>query len=267
MPRRPRRIAASQSAGNVENLPTAGKNVSVGNAARNGLLSALLAGGGYGAAETAIEGPLGWARSMGDAPDMTALTGGLGESWQIARNTYKPYPAGIVFHAVIDACLRLRARIGHRTDGIATVTVRGSALLLARGDRPVRSERDARVSIHHTAACALLLGQAGIAEFMPPVVFDPAVAGFRDRVSAVCDDTMPDGAATVQLRMASGELLEETVRDPRGSLAHPLSDAELEDKLRQCAAFGGSGWDAQRVIDAVWRLEDLEDIGGLMHQA
>src|SRR3546814_6867522 len=40
-------LAASQSAGIVENLSTAGKNVSVGNAARNGLLSALLAGGGY----------------------------------------------------------------------------------------------------------------------------------------------------------------------------------------------------------------------------
>src|SRR4030095_9165716 len=40
-------IAANQSAGNVENLPTAAKNVSVGNAARNGLLAALLAQEGY----------------------------------------------------------------------------------------------------------------------------------------------------------------------------------------------------------------------------
>ena len=36
-------IAASQSAGLVENLPSAAKNVSVGNAARNGLFAALLA--------------------------------------------------------------------------------------------------------------------------------------------------------------------------------------------------------------------------------
>ena len=35
-------IAASQSAGIVENLPSAAKNVSVGNAARNGLFAALL---------------------------------------------------------------------------------------------------------------------------------------------------------------------------------------------------------------------------------
>ena len=63
-------IAASQSAGMVENLPSAAKNVSVGNAARNGLFAALLAEQGYTAAPAAIEGALGWARAMGDEPDV-----------------------------------------------------------------------------------------------------------------------------------------------------------------------------------------------------
>ena len=42
-------IAASQAAGIVENLPNGAKNVSVGNSARNGLLSALFAQQGYNA--------------------------------------------------------------------------------------------------------------------------------------------------------------------------------------------------------------------------
>ena len=67
-------IAASQSAGIVENLLSAAKNVSVGNAARNGLFAALLAAEGYSASPRAIEGPLGWARAMGDEPDI-ALDG------------------------------------------------------------------------------------------------------------------------------------------------------------------------------------------------
>src|SRR3954449_5130230 len=104
-------IAASQSAGVVENLPSAAKNVSVGNAARNGLFAALLAEQGYTAAPAAIEGPLGWARAMGGDPNLARLTGSLGKTWEIAKNTYKPYPAGIVFHAVIDACLTLRAKL------------------------------------------------------------------------------------------------------------------------------------------------------------
>src|SRR5215203_2653830 len=85
-------IAASQSAGLVENLPTGAKNVGVGNAARNGMLAALLAAEGYEAAPAAIEGPLGWARAMGDVPDLAAITAEPGTRWEIARNTYKPYP-------------------------------------------------------------------------------------------------------------------------------------------------------------------------------
>src|SRR3546814_12542994 len=87
-----------------------------------------------------MDGSLGWARAMGDAADTEALTGGLGSRWEITRNTYKPYPAGIVFHAVIDACLRLRPRIRAPADSIAAVVVNGSALLLRSAERRAGKE-------------------------------------------------------------------------------------------------------------------------------
>ena len=257
-------VAASQSAGNVENLPSAAKNVSVGNAARNGLFAALLAQQGYEAAPRAIEGPLGWARTMGDEPDLARLLDGLGKSWEIAKNTYKPYPAGIVFHSVIDACLLLRERIDRNVEQVASVTVQGSALLLARGDRPVNNERDARVSIHHCVACGLLLGKAGVTEFARETVVRPDIAQLRQKVGAELDARMPDGAARVTLRLLSGEVLSETVTSPRGSQAAPLSDRDLEEKLREGVRTGRSDWDADRVIDAVWRLDAVDDVGNLL---
>ncbi|MFB6459675.1 MmgE/PrpD family protein [Bradyrhizobium tunisiense] len=257
-------LAASQSAGNVENLPSAAKNVSVGNAARNGLFAALLAQQGYEAAPRAIEGPLGWARTMGDEPDIARLLDGLGKTWEIAKNTYKPYPAGIVFHAVIDACLKLREQIGRHFDQIDAVTVQGSALLLARGDRPVNNERDARVSIHHCVACGLLLGRAGVAEFARETVVRPDIAQLRQKVRAQLDTRMPDGAARVTLRLSSGEALTETVMSPRGSQAAPLSDRDIEEKLREGIRTGRSDWDADRVIDAVWRLDAADDVGKVL---
>jgi 2-methylcitrate dehydratase PrpD len=257
-------IAASQSAGIVENLPSAAKNVSVGNAARNGLFAALLAAEGYSASPRAIEGPLGWARAMGDEPDLTRLTGGLGRSWEIAKNTYKPYPAGIVFHAVIDACFRLREKLGRRVDDIESITVQGSALLLARGDRVVGNERDARVSIHHCAAVALLLGMAGVAEFAEATVFRPDIVAMRQKVKASRDASLPDGAARVIVQLHSSETFEEIVTDAKGSLADPLSDRDIETKLRDSARLGGADWDVDRLIDHVWRLDTLADVSGLM---
>jgi 2-methylcitrate dehydratase PrpD len=257
-------IAASQSAGIVENLPSAAKNVSVGNAARNGLFAALLAAEGYSASPRAIEGPLGWARAMGDEPDMARLIGGLGKTWEIAKNTYKPYPAGIVFHAVIDACFNLREKLNRRIDNIESITVQGSALLLARGDRVVRNERDARVSIHHCAAIALLLGGAGVPEFESATVFRPDIVSLRQKVMAQLDASLPDGAARVMVRLDSGETFEENVMDAKGSLADPLSDRDIEAKLRACARLGRTDWDVERVIDHVWRLDTLADVSSLM---
>lgn len=257
-------LASSQSAGTVENLPSAAKNVSMGNAARNGLFAALLAQAGYDAAPRSIEGKLGWARAMGDAPNLDALTGGLGETWQIAQNTYKPYPSGIVFHSVIDACLTLRRKLANGADDVAEVIVEGSALLLARGDRVVHNERDARVSIHHAVACGLLLGKAGPEEFSARMASDPAMAAFRGKVQASLNPAMADGAARVTMRMRDNTMHQETVAHARGSLQAPLTDADLEAKLREGAEMAKFAGDIDTLIATIWSLEDAASITPLM---
>ncbi|HUC18531.1 MAG TPA: MmgE/PrpD family protein [Acetobacteraceae bacterium] len=253
-------IAASQSAGLVENLASAAKNVGVGNAARNGLLAALLARAGYMAAAQALEGPLGWARAMGDAPAPEAFSAELGTRWEYAANTYKPYPAGIVFHAVIDACLELRKRFGISLGDLQSVTVRGDRLLLDRGDRPVTNARDARVSIHHCAAVAFVRGRAGVEEFEPPAVTNPAIVALRRKVYVECDPSLPSGGAIVIARAQDGRSMSVRVDAALGSVAQPLSDRDLEAKFRDNAARSGGAMDAEACIAAVWTIEEAANV-------
>lgn len=260
-------IAASQSAGVVENLPSGAKNVGVGNAARNGLFAALFAEQGYTAAPGAIEGPRGWARAAGDEPKLVELTGELGERWEFAKTAYKPYPCGIVLHAVIDACLVLREKYRLSADDVAHVTVRGDALMLARGDRAVHNERDAKVSIHHSVACALLFGAAGVREFSDPVVMSPAAIAFRRKVRPELAPDLPVGAASVVIETRAGDVLEETVINAKGSLALPMSDGEIEVKLRDLARSGAPGCDVDRLIDAAWHIEADGGVRRLMDLA
>jgi 2-methylcitrate dehydratase PrpD len=257
-------IAASQSSSIVENLATAAKNIGVGNAARNGILAARFAARGYRAAPLAIEGPLGWARAMGDEPVLAEITEGLGQSWEIARNTYKPYAAGIVFHAVIDACLALREQLGNAVAHIKNVTVAGDALLLARGDRVVRNERDTRVSIHHCAAIALLLGRADVADFEMAAVQDPALVALRAKVVAECDASLPRGAARMAITLADGSTHQATIEHPRGSAERPLNDDELAAKYCANAALGGTTADVEGQIAALWALDSSASIAPLM---
>lgn len=258
-------IAASQSGSLVENLATSAKNVGVGNAARNGLLAALFARAGYRAAPLAIEGPLGWARAMGDVPRMEEVVGDLGARWEFLQNTYKPYCCGIVFHTVVDACLEMREK-GLKTDDIAGITVSGDALLLARGDRKVNNERDARVSIHHCAAVALLTGAAGLPEFSPDVVARPDVVALRAKVVAKLDATIPTGGCEVVVTTRGGGELKARVLHARGSIQHPLSDGEIEAKARALAPRA-QGCDISGLISAVWSLDEAPDAKALMRAA
>ena len=260
-------IAASQSAGLVENLPTGGKNVGMGNAARNGIFAALLAQEGYTAAPRAIEGPLGWARAMGDEPRLAEITAGLGERWEFAKTTYKPYPCGIVMHSVIDACMALRREHRIVAAEVARVTVRGDALLLARGDREVRNERDAQVSIHHCVAAPFVLGAAGVPEFARAAVMAPEVVAFRAKVRPELTAELPVGAAEVIVETTAGQVFRTTVMDAKGSLALPLSDAEIEAKVRDNARRGSPGCDIDRVIEAAWALDRAGDVQRLMGHA
>jgi 2-methylcitrate dehydratase PrpD len=257
-------IAASQSAGLVENLPSAAKNVGVGNAARNGLFAALLAQQGYTAAPASIEGMFGWARVMGDTPVTQRITDGLGARWEVLSNTYKPYPCGIVMHAVIDACLRLRREHALTAADIADITISGDQLLLDRGDRPVTNERDARVSIHHCAAVALLFGAAGLREFSEPVVHDLAVTALRARTNAVFEPASPRGAATATVRTTDGRTLQAKVVHAKGSAEDPLSNRELAVKLRDLADYGGFNGAIDDIIAAVWQLDVAASIDALL---
>jgi 2-methylcitrate dehydratase PrpD len=257
--------AAAQSSGLVETLGTMAKSVGVGQAARGGLLAALLAQDGLTGPDQPIEGPRGFASVMSDGADLPSIVERLGERWEILANSYKPYPCGVVLNAVIDACLALRSP---GPEEIRRIVVRGHPLLAERTDRPaVTTGREAQVSAQHSVAVALLFGAAGVAEYGDDAVADPAVLALRAKVTVERDAAMAVGAARVRIELASGESRAVTVEQATGSLERPLSDAAIEAKLRALARHGCPGLDPGRLIDAVWSMDRSDDVGQIMRLA
>lgn len=254
-------IASSQSAGNIENLTYFPKNVSVGNAARNGLLSALLAQEGCEAAPAAIEGRFGWARTMGDEIRVTDAIAGLGEQWELFNNTYKPYPTGVVFHSAIDASLLLHARI-EDPGAVAEIVLAGHQLLLDRGDRVVLTPADARVSAQQCIAATLVRGRCTLAEFDEDAVCDPAIAALRGKIRVEVNADVPLGAAVLQVLLANGERFEVRQDVALGSLDNPLSDSALERKFLQNCQF--SVWEPAELVAQIWDIDGQSDIGAVL---
>jgi 2-methylcitrate dehydratase PrpD len=223
-----------QSAGLVESLGSMSKSIGVGNAAKNGLAAALFAEAGFTGAERAIEGRYGFAPVTSDSLDLSKITEGLGSSWEILANSYKPYPCGVVLFPVIDACLELVTQRRPAHEDIAEIVVRGHPLLGERTDRPdVETGREAKVSLQHTVAAALLYGGAGLREYQDNRVAAPAVRYLRAKVRFEQDDNLPIEAAVVKVRFADGSEVEQRVRDGRGTPGRPMSDDELDAKVRE----------------------------------
>jgi 2-methylcitrate dehydratase PrpD len=257
--------AATQSSGLIENLGTMSKSVGVGNAARNGLAAALFAERGLSGPEQPIEGRRGFAAVMGDGEDdLSPIAHGLGDTWELMQNAYKPYPSGVVLHPVIDACLELRPKVGD-PQRIDRILVKGHPLLRERADRPaVATGREAQVSLQHSVAVAFLYGTAGVEQYTDACVNDQAVLALRSKVAAEDDASIPADAAVVSVRTGAGDLLTAHVAHARGSIARPLSDRELEAKLRELAAHGAPTVDAERLIAAVWGIDRMENVAPLM---
>jgi 2-methylcitrate dehydratase PrpD len=253
--------AATQTCGIVECLGTATKSLSVGNAARNGLWSALLAERGFSGPSSPIEGRQGYISALAPSTiDWPALTSGLGETWELANNTYKPYPGGIVVHPAIDAALAFRKEPGVVLDAIDRIVVRGHPLLAARADRPnVTTGREAQVSVQHSVAAAMLFGEAGLAQYTDACVRNPAVLALRAKVHVEQDETIDVAAVTLDMWTKDGANRIVRVSAARGSLARPLTDQEIEDKLRSLSPSWCTAHCIQSVIDAVWALDRTDD--------
>jgi 2-methylcitrate dehydratase PrpD len=260
--------ASVQTGGLVETLGTMSKSISVGNAARNGLLAALLAADGFSGPDAPLEGVRGFLRVSATQPDVAALTEALGQEWALLANTYKPYPCGVVLNPVIDACLDLRRDARWTLDDVERVELTGHPLLRERTDRPdVRSGRESQVSAQHAVAITLATGKAGLEQFSDAAVADQRLRAFGARLRFIDDPSMAVEAAHVTVVLRSGETAAMRIHAARGSLAAPLADVELATKLRELAAYGGSGVAPQPLIDALWRFDSAADAGALMRLA
>lgn len=254
--------ASTQSAGLCECLGWPAKSVSVGNAARNGLWSALLAQRGFEGPPEPIAGAQGFLAAMGEPPNWPALVDGLGTTWALNDNSIKPYPCGFVIHPLLDCALDWRR--AHPGDRVARIAIRGNPLLLQRTDRAnVASGREAQVSLQHAVAAALVTGKAGLDQFTDACVNDPAVAALRGRIEVASDPAISTIAVEMDFWTEDGRKDAVATRAARGSSSNPMKDGEIEDKLRAEAGRWRPGHDVQPLIDAVWGLDKSADVSAL----
>jgi 2-methylcitrate dehydratase PrpD len=188
-----------------------------------------------------------------------AITGGLGETWEISLNTYKPYACGIVIHPTIDGCIQLRNAHALEAAAIERIALGVHPLVLElTGKKTPRVGLEGKFSVYHSAAVAIIHGAAGESEYSDAAVRDPAVIALRERVSAAVDGTLHEDQARIAIHLKNGNVLEKFVEHAIGSLDRPMSDADLEAKFRAFAHGILSTGETDRLIELCWDVAQLE---------
>jgi 2-methylcitrate dehydratase PrpD len=251
-------LAATQSAGLREMFGTMTKSFHPGRAAQNGAFSALLAEAGFDSSERGLEAPRGFARVMSDKQDWDEILGGLGQRWETALNSYKPFACGIVIHPTIDGCQQIRAAIGDRVRQIAAVRLGTHPLVLElTGKKTPRTGLEGKFSVFHAAACALLRGDGAPTAFTDEVVNLPEIVALRSKVSAETDPNCHEAAVAIEVVFEDGSVLHKQVERAIGSRERPLTTEQLETKFLNQAelVIGRAG--AQALLALAWTIDEL----------
>ncbi len=223
-------IAASSTVGQREAFGRMTKAYHAGKAAANGLLAAELAARGLTAPAGALEARGGFADALATTHRVGALDLNLHANFELAKNTYKPYPCGIVAHPAIDAAVALAARIGGAA-AIESVVVHCNPLVPElMGNLTPGDGLQARFSAVHGVTMGLRDGRVGLAQYDDALVIAADVAALRARVRLEPDPNVPRASARLVAKLTDGSTIEETTTHARGSLERPLTDAELNAK-------------------------------------
>ena len=257
-------LAASQPIGVREQFGSMTKPFHPGGAARAGLTSALMAKHGYTASPRALEAPRGLMQTFSAKCSWNELTDDLGKRFEISANTYKPFACGIVIHPSIDGCVQLRDAHSLKPDDVERIELRVHSLVLELcGKKTPRLGLEGKFSIYHAAACGMMFGAAGEAEFSDATVQRPDVIALRDRVVATRDDAVREESADVTVVTRDGQRHHVFVEHAIGSRERPMSDVDLARKFHGLVDPVLGAERAKRLVELSRSVATMKDVGEL----
>ena len=249
------------------------KGCAYANASRNAVFAALLAARGMTGPSPVFEGVGGYFKAVTRKPFALPVMGGGANPYKILECSIKRFPLGQYSQTVVEAALELKDKIGAPESiteiRIETVT---TAIRLMAGDADKwepETRETADHSMPYTVAVALVHGAVEEQHFGERYLRDPTIRALARRVKVTAteeaDGRMPDAMlCRMAIVTAGGQTFETAVEYHRGHWKNPMSDAEVEAKFTKLAAGVLKPTQTGRLLDALWRLDELADAGEIV---
>ncbi len=278
-------IAYSQVAGNHQVTRDAAltKRMQPGFAAMAALVSTQLARRGIRGAQATFEGADGFLRVyLHDRVDREVLRAGLGQRWEFADLSYKPYPCCRFNHAGIDAALALRhqhaidpARIRRIRVGLNHQAHQAVCTPIEVRQSP-KTIVQAQFSIPYTVAAALIDGCVQLRHFSDASLQRADLLALARKVEPAVDAGIERDAGrnvspvAIAIEMDDGRTFEARVDIPLGHPQRPMSRADMAAKAGDCFEIAArplpaAGVDRLReVVDGIEHLDDTSRLAACL---
>ncbi len=259
------------------------------NAARNGVFAALLARRGMTGPAPIFEGEKGFMKLVSGQFELPALGGERGQApalggsqpppFKILETYIKHYPVEYHAQTAVEAALALREELlepeGNEALAAVTEVEIGSydVAIEIIGRDPEKWHPSTRETADHSfpycVAVALLDGDVTLDSFDEKRLANPALHAFMQKIRVAREpafvERYPQAMPTrITVRTRAGKIYVRQLDYPRGHPKNPMSDREVEEKFRMLAAGKLDRTRMNKVIDLVWKLDRVKDIGSLM---
>ena len=240
-----------------------------GFSARAGVTAALLARRGLQAFDRPIEGPGGlYANFARGKFDAARMVNGLGQDYEGAKVSFKPWPSCRGTHAFVESALSLAREDTIVADRIERIDVTVSPFFAVLCEPPEQKRRpktaiDAKFSIPFTVAIALGQGDVTLQDFTTARLSDPRLHALADKVQHNVEPAWTQAQSTrgvLSLSLADGRRLTREVIDPLGHPLNPMDERALRRKVEDCLAVAREPMDAAAVRRLIGRHEELEQV-------
>ena len=268
-------IAASQAAGLRENFGTMTKPLHAGNAAKAGVMAAMLSQGGYTASPTAIEGRFGFmhAFSGGGGYDIGRVASRLGT--QIALLDpgieVKKYPCCGSAHLALDAVFEIMEKHDIEPATVRDVEVRvdfDPPRSLIHDDPTTALE--GKFSMPYCIATALLDRHVGLGSFTDAQVQRAEAHQLMQKVRMMRHPgnegrpSWEEAFNEVHITLHDDRVLSRRALRGSDTSVQGATPNELADKYRDCASLVLSAEKVETSLEMLSRLEELDQVAALM---
>lgn len=245
------------------------KNLRFPFGAHAGIMAAMLAHRGFTGPVRVVEGQRGVVESVlsgefdfGKATDF--------RGFKIMETAFKPFTSDVTTHGHLAATLHLVKEHSIRPEDVARIRVWATSRDVEHTGQPAKrypkNKETADHSSYYLTAIAIVDGRIGPDQFSPEKFEDPRVRTLIDKMTFQVDPDLDRfvAAGISEITTRQGATYRHRFDYPKGFPQNPMTDAEIEDKFRSMARKLMDEAQTDKLMKAIYRLEQLDDIVRLM---